>query len=72
VDVDDHRRAIRRSRDVRAHRLRPSPPAAPLDVRRGRHAGRHVSANLFLIAGLVVVILFPGITTWLPGVFGMR
>jgi hypothetical protein len=47
-------------------------PAAPLDVRRGRHAGRHVSANLFLIAGLVVVILFPGITTWLPGVFGMR
>jgi TRAP-type C4-dicarboxylate transport system permease large subunit len=28
--------------------------------------------NVFLILGLVVVILFPGITTWLPGVFGMR
>jgi tripartite ATP-independent transporter DctM subunit len=28
--------------------------------------------NIFLILGLVVVILFPQITTWLPTVFGMR
>lgn len=28
--------------------------------------------NLFLILGVVVVILFPEITTWLPTVFGMR
>lgn len=28
--------------------------------------------NIFLILGLIVVILFPGITTWLPGLFGMH
>ena len=28
--------------------------------------------NVFLLLGVVVVILFPQITTWLPGVFGMR
>jgi TRAP-type C4-dicarboxylate transport system permease large subunit len=28
--------------------------------------------NAFLIIGVVVVILFPQITTWLPAVFGMH
>jgi tripartite ATP-independent transporter DctM subunit len=28
--------------------------------------------NIFLILGVIVVILFPQITTWLPTVFGMR
>ena len=37
-----------------------------------RRCGRALIYSAFLVLGLVIVVLFPRITTWVPHLFGMH